>query len=472
LSVAANRRVKKPAPELAPAPHSDARDDGGQTRVTASAAPSILRSKIGGTPKMRTVTRREFAVGAIAAGAAAHVPSAMARPVRARAGASSLDETLRGGIERRGIPAVAAMVARKDDVLYQGAFGTRDRDSGAAVNPDSMFAIASMTKAITSAAALQLLEQGRLSLSEPVARHLPELAQVPVLEGFDTAGRPKLRTAHKPITFHHLLTHTSGFCYDSWSAEMVRWEAAVHEVIPPTVVAPQVPLMFEPGARWQYGYSVDWVGKLIEKVSGTTLEEYFQRNLLRPLGMVDTTFIFPAAKFDRLVGNYRRQDDGSLKPDARAVPARPAAFNGGGGLYSTCADYVRFMQMVMRSGRAESGAQILRPATVRQMSTNQIGDLIAGRLKSQRLAVTRDVDLHPGAADRWGLGFLINEKPYPDGRSAGSLAWAGVFNTFYWIDPRKDLCAVIMMQFLPFVDEQAVGLLRDFERTVYASFAR
>jgi methyl acetate hydrolase len=419
---------------------------------------------------MRTVTRREFAAGALAASTSAPVLSVMAQSVAA--GASSLDETLHGGIDRRGIPAVAAMVARKDRVLYQAAFGIRDRESRAAVKPDSMFAIASMTKAITSTAALQLVEQGRMSLTEPVGRHLPELAHVQVLEGFDASGKPTLRAPRTPITLHHLLTHTSGFCYDSWSAEMVRWEAAVGETLPPSVVAPRVPLMFDPGSRWQYGYSLDWVGKLVEAVSGMTLEQYFQRSILRPLGMVDTTFVFPAEKFDRLVSNYRRQDDGTLKADARAVPPRPAAFNGGGGLYSTCADYVRFMQMVLRNGQTHSGERVLRPATVRQMSTNQIGNLVAGRLKTQRLAVTRDVDLHPGAADRWGLGFLINEKPYPDGRSAGSLAWAGVFNTFYWIDPRKDLCAVIMMQFLPFVDEQAVGLLRDFERAVYASFTR
>lgn len=419
---------------------------------------------------MRTVSRREFAAGALALGAGARIASVVAQP--ARSGSSNLDETLHDGIQHRGIPAVAAMVARKDRVLYQAAFGTRDRDSGVPAKPDSMFAIASMTKAITSTAALQLVEREQLSLSEPVGRHLPELAHVPVLEGFDASGKPKLRAARTPITLHHLLTHTSGFCYDSWSAEMVRWEAAVHAVLPPAVVAPRVPLMFDPGTRWQYGYSVDWVGKLVEKTSAMSLEEYFQRNILHPLGMEDTTFIFPAAKFDRLVGNYRRQDDGTLKPDPRAVPARPAEFNGGGGLYSTCADYVRYMQMILRNGRTESGAPILRPATVRQMSTNQIDNLVAGRLKTQRPAVTRDVNLHPGAADRWGLGFLINEQPYPDGRSAGSLAWAGVFNTFYWIDPRKDICAVIMMQFLPFVDEQAVGLLNDFERAVYASFAR
>jgi methyl acetate hydrolase len=383
-----------------------------------------------------------------------------------------IDATLSEGIAHRKIPAVTAMVARKGKILHRCAFGTRDAQSGVAVTTDSIFAIASMTKAITSAAALQLVERDKLSLTEPASRHLPELGSVQVLERFDDSGKPKLRAPKTPITLRHLLTHTSGFCYDAWSAEMVKWEAAAGQSTSVASVAPDVPLMFDPGARWQYGYSVDWVGKLVEAASGLTLEEYFQRNILRPLSMVDTTFIFPEGKFDRLVSGYGRQEDGTLKPDPRALPPRPVAFNGGGGLYSTTDDYVKFMQMILRRGTGADGQQILRPETVAQMTRNQIGQLTAGRLKSQRPALSGDVDLHPGASDRWGLGFLINEVAYPGGRSANSLAWAGVFNTFYWIDPRQDLCAVIMMQYLPFVDPQAVALLGDFEHAVYATFSK
>ena len=413
---------------------------------------------------MRTVTRREFAVGALALGGVA----SRFRIARAAApGARAIDEVLRGGIQRRGIPAVTAMVAGSSGTLYEGAFGTRDAESHQPVRSDSIFAIASMTKAITSTAALQLVEQGKLSLTEPASRILPQLGKVQVLDGFDASGKPRLRAPRTPVTLQHLLTHTSGFCYEVWSDQMTRWEAATGKTIPPTAVAPDVPLMFDPGARWQYGNSVDWAGKLVEAASGLTLEEYFQRYILRPLGMVDTTFVFPAAKFDRLVTGYARQDDGTLKPNPRAIPEKPAEFNGGGGLYSTTADYVRFMQMILRHGSGPRGEPILKPETMARMCSNQIGQLTAGRLKTQRPAVSRDVNLHPGASDRWGLGFLINTTPYAGGRSAGSLAWAGVFNTFYWIDPARQLCAVIMMQFLPFVDEQAVAMLGDFERAVY-----
>jgi methyl acetate hydrolase len=422
------------------------------------------------------ISRREFALGALAMSGVAGAHPAAAQPENSQPRAKSsspttaaIDQVLTGGMARLGIPAVTAMVGSSDRLLYQGAFGTRDSESRVPVKVDSMFAIASMTKAITATAALQLVEQGKVTLTEPVSRHLPQLATIQVLAGFDASGKPELRPPATPVTLKHLLTHTSGFCYDTWSNQMVEWEKATGRSFTPATVAPDVPLMFDPGARWQYGYSMDWAGKLIEAVSGLTLEEYFQRNILQPLSMPDTTFVFPAGKFDRLVTGYARDPGGALKPNPRAMPQPPAAFNGGGGLYSTAGDYVSFMQMILRRGRAASGARVLRPETVAAMSTNQIGRLTAGRLKTQRPQLSADVDLHHGAADRWGLGFLINEVAYPRGRSAGSLAWAGVFNTYYWIDPKRDLCAVIMMQYLPFADPKGVALLGEFERSVYST---
>ena len=179
-----------------------------------------------------------------------------------------------------------------------------------------------MTKAITSVAAMQLVERGKLKLDEPVARHLPELAKLDVIDGFLPSGKPVLRPAVKPITLRHLLTHTSGFAYPTWSEEMFKYTQATAP-LPPGVVAPLVPLVFEPGTRWQYGYSADWTGRLVETVSGLNLEQYFQRNILQPLGMNDTTFIFPADKFDRLVSQSRRQNGGPLQEVPRAVPRSP-----------------------------------------------------------------------------------------------------------------------------------------------------
>ncbi|HEY6341353.1 MAG TPA: serine hydrolase domain-containing protein [Bryobacteraceae bacterium] len=405
---------------------------------------------------MSQITRRQFSTGLVAAAAA---------PARRLFAAADLNATLRDGIARRKIPCVTAMVARPDSIVYTGAFGTRDAESGIQVTPDSIFAIASMTKTIASTAAMQLVERGKVRLEEPAANHLPELAKLEVLEGFDASGNPKLRPARKPVMLKHLLTHTSGFAYDTWDENMRKYNALLP--VPPGTVAPLTPLIFEPGTRWQYGTGLDWTGKLVEAVSGQTLEAYFQTNILEPLGMKDTKFSVPGEKFDRMVSVYQRQPDGSLKQNPRRLPAPPKAFNGGGGLYSTVGDYVRFMQMILRKGRGPGNDRILQEKTVEMMSSNQTGHLAAGRLKTALPARSADVDFHPGFDDRYTYGFLLNPVAYKEGRAAGSLAWAGIDNTFYWIDPSRQICATIMMQFLPFVDPQAVDLLRDFERAVY-----
>jgi len=383
-------------------------------------------------------------------------------------GAGSIGDTLREGLERRKIPAATAMVATADKTIYTGAFGKRDSSGRVPVKPDAIFRIASMTKAITTTAAMQLVEQGKLSLEKPAAEHLPELGKLEVLDGFDQAGKPILRPARTPVTLHHLMTHTSGFVYPNWDPMLAKYNQVMHIANAPGAVAPLTPLRFEPGTRWQYGTGIDWTGKLVEKVSGLTLEQYFQQNILGPLGMKDTSFLMPEEKFDRMVSSYRRQKDGSLKEDPRTLPPAPKAFNGGGGLYSTAGDYVRFMQMILHKGRGPSG-QILAPKTVEMMSANQIGNVNVAKLTSTDHSVSEDVDMHPGAADKYTFGFLLNQTAYPGGRSAGSLAWAGVENTFYWIDPQRQVCAVIMMQFFPFVDKDAVSMLGDFERTVYAN---
>jgi methyl acetate hydrolase len=411
---------------------------------------------------MPQMNRRVFLRAGGAAAAAMHSNGLFA----AAGGSAAVDETLRSGIARRKIPAVVGMVASENKTLYSGAFGKRD-SSGVPVGADSIFQIASMTKAITTVAALQLVEQGKVELAEPVARILPQLADLEVLDGFDDLGKPRLRPARTPITLRHLLTHTSGFCYDTWDGEMFRFTSTRSG----GVVAKPGPLMFEPGSRWQYGQGVDWAGRLVEAISGITLESYFQEKILRPLGMEDTSYILPAAKFDRLVSLHQREANGELQQNERKQPAEPKAFNGGGGLFSTAGDYVRFMQMILNHGAGPKNVRILQSKTVDSAMSNQIGALTAGKMKSFRPDTSSDVDIQPGHTEKWSLGFLMNTTAYPGGRSAGSLAWAGLFNTFYWIDPKRRLCAVILMQFLPFVDKEAVGMLNDFEQSVYRNLS-
>lgn len=407
---------------------------------------------------MAKISRREF--GGILA--------ALSTQSRRACATTKLDEAFGSAVAQRKIPAAVGMAATGNKILYSGAFGTRD-SSGPAVTTGSIFQIASMTKAITTVAALQLVEQGKVQLDEPVSKYLPKLAKLDVLDGFDKqSGKPILRPAKIPVTLKHLLTHTSGFCYDTWDGDMFRYASQSGSPAPAGTVPP---LMFEPGTRWQYGMGVDWAGRLVEAVSGMTLEEYFQAKILKPLDMQDTSYILPASKFDRLVSRYQRQPDGTMKEAPRTQPAPPKEFNGGGGLFSTVGDYTQFMQMILGKGRGVNKAQILQAKTVESMEVNQIGDSTAGKMKSYRATASSDVDIQPGATEKWGLGFLINTTAYAGGRSAGSLAWAGLFNTFYWIDPKRSMCGVLMMQFLPFVDREAVGLLGDFERAVYSSVA-
>ncbi len=393
------------------------------------------------------ITRRTFTAGA-AFGAS--------RPSLARV---SIDAVLRAAVSRRGIPCATAVVADSRRVLYQGAFGTRDSASGTPAKPDSIFAIASMTKAITSTAAMQLVERKLGDLDEPAERHLPELRGRQVLDGFGGDGRARLRPPSTPVTLRHLLTHTSGLCYALWDQRMVQWQSS-----PGVTPSSPAPLMFDPGARWQYGQGIYLAGRLVEAVSGLSLEDYFRKHILDPLGMRDTGFVLPPEKFERLVTGYRRQANGTLIPNERKQPEPPRSFNGGGGLYSTAPDYARFLQAMLRRGEGLVSRETFRP-----MSANQIGALRAGVLQTTAPATSSDVDIHPGESDGHTLAFVVNPKPHRGGRSAGSLAWAGISNTFYWIDPARNRCAVLMMQFLPFVDREAVGLLGDFERAVYSS---
>jgi CubicO group peptidase (beta-lactamase class C family) len=336
---------------------------------------------------------------------------------------------------------------------------------------DSVFWIASMTKALTATAAMQLIEQGKLELEQSPGHVLPELAAPQVLEGFDAAGAPRLRPAKRPVTLRHLLTHTAGFSYDIWNANIGKYMeyAGVPGVISCQNAALQTPLVFDPGEAWEYGINIDWVGKVVEAVSGTSLEVYLRDHIFTPLGMRDTGFKLRADQRTRLVGMHARTPTG-LQPIAFEMPQEPEFFMGGGGLYSTAADYVAFMQMILHGGRY-NGAQVLKPETVALMSRNHIGELCVGTLKTVHPDLSNDANLFPGMVQKWGLSFLINTAPSPNGRSAGSLAWAGLGNTYFWIDPTRRVCGIILTQILPFADAKVLDLFAQLERGVYAALA-
>jgi CubicO group peptidase (beta-lactamase class C family) len=381
-------------------------------------------------------------------------------------GATSIDSAFRESVQRLKIPAAVAIATDSSRDIYSGAVGNRDSQSSVPVNGDSIFQIASMTKAITSVSALQLVEKGEVTLDEPVQKYLPKLANPQVLDGFSPSGDPILRPAKTAITLRHLLTHTSGISYPTWHANMNRYAQKAN--LGPTSIAPVVPLMFDPGTNWQYGYGIDWVGRLVETISGLTLQQYFRQHILDPLNMKDTDFGVPPTKFDRMVAVYNRTPDGKFTAAPRTQPAAPTDFNGGGGLSSTANDYAKFTRMLLRKGKGEGTAQILKPATVEMLFKNQIGNIRAGYMKTVQPTLTADVDTHPGGVDHWGLIGLYHGSGTKGIRSEGSTGWAGIYNTYFWVDPKKNIAGIVMMQYLPFFDDAAIGLLTDFERAVYA----
>ena len=409
----------------------------------------------------REALRRTAAVAAASLSPGARFAGAAA-PLRALSRSGEIDAILQAGVDAGEAPGVVAMVATESSVVYQGAFGARAVGAAAKMSEDTVFRIASMIKLLTSVAAMQLVERGKLSLHEPAARIDPTLGSPQVLTGFDAKGVPQLRPARREITLHDLLTHTSGFSYPLWDQNMHRYLEAAHS----HPGLPHTPLMFDPQTRWAYGGSLDRVGRLIEIAGGKPLDLYFREQITGPLGMSDTGFSITAAQRAREAGLHVRQADATLVAKPPEKPVVRKVFSGGGGIYSTAPDYLTLLQALLNGGSL-AGNGILRPETVAAMSTNQIGDLEAGILKTTNPNLSNDVDFFPGNRLRWGYGHMINLDPVPDGRKAGSLTWAGLFNTYYWIDPAARLAGVIMMQILPFADTKALDLYRKFERGVY-----
>ena len=380
----------------------------------------------------------------------------------------SVETMFSEAVDAKTMPGIVAMAATDQGVLYEGAFGRRELGKDAAMSLDTVVWIASMTKAITATGAMQLVERGKLALDSPASQVAPGLAKAQVLEGFDDAGRPRLRAPRRPITLRHLLTHTAGYAYEIWSPEIARYQAATNTPGITTCLnaALTTPLLFDPGDRWEYGINMDWAGKMVEAASGQRLDAYLQQNVLGPLGMNDTSFKLSPAQRARLATVHQRDPTSGLAPIEFGLPEEPEFHMGGGGLYGTAGDYLAFTQMIMHGGRF-NGAQVLRRETVDQMAQNHIGPLEIGAMKSAIQPLSNDVELFPGISKKWGLSFLINTAPLPTGRAAGSLAWAGLANTYFWIDRTKRVCGVFLSQVLPFWDHTAIDLLGKFETEVY-----
>jgi methyl acetate hydrolase len=387
----------------------------------------------------------------------------------APAAISQIDAVLRAATSTGEIPGVVALAATDRGILYEGIFGKRRLGAGTAMTRDTVFRVASMVKLITSVAALQLVEQDKLSLDAPLPAIDPAIGAPQVLDGFDRKAWPQLRPAQRPITLRQLLTHTSGFAYRLWDAKALHYAKSL-ELLPKAQrqLAPPTPLMFDPGTQWQYGTSINWVGRIVEAISGEPLDVYFRNHILDPLGMSDTAFVLKPPQRAREASAHRRGPNGILTAEPTEQNSPRQTFSGGGGIYSTAPDYLTLIRALLAGG-ALDGARILRPETVALMGQNQIGDIDVGVLKTAVPALSNDVDLCPGVTRKWGFGHMINMQAVAGGRSAGSLTWGGLLNTYYWIDPGRKIAAVFMTQILPFADGPALRLYRQFEHGVYAA---
>ncbi len=387
--------------------------------------------------------------------------------------ASPIDRILDEAIANNTAPGVVALAADEKGVFYDGARGHTGPDTAAPVAVDSVFRIASMTKAITSAAAVKLVEQGKLGLDQPMAEIAPELGQAVILLGFDDDGKPRTRKPTRAITLRHLLTHTSGFSYDLFNKDVARYME--HEGLPSIATclnaSLRAPLLFEPGERWEYGIGIDWAGKIVEAVSGRKLERFLQDEFFGPLGMKDTSFLLRDDMKRRLVATTMRQPDGKIARIDMEFPQDADFHMGGGGLFSTGPDYLRFTRMLLGGG-ALDGVRVLAAETVKKMGENAIGDIAVPPLASDNPAMAVPYEFWPGQIKRWGLAYMLNTEDVAGGRGAGSWTWAGVHNTFYWVDPKRRRTAVLMMQLLPANDPKVIDTLEKFERAVYATSPR
>jgi CubicO group peptidase (beta-lactamase class C family) len=394
--------------------------------------------------------------------ASATLSSSAQSGIPAQSARAAVDAVLADAVARKEIPGVVAIAADRSGVIYHGAFGVADLPSRRPLQRDSIFRIASMTKPVTSVAVMQLVEAGRLGLDDPASTYLPELADVKVFERFDgRTGAYTVRPAKKAVTVRHLLTHTGGFGYNFTSPVVRDFQPRDGEQFPAG------PLLFEPGERWLYGSNSTWAGRLVEVLSRQPLEAYFRERIFAPLGMQETFYNVPEDKRARVVTVHRRNADGTFSVEPMQPPFTITRPIGDGGLSSTAADYIRFLQMLLGGG-ALGGGRVLSRETVALMGQNHIGGLGVPALKSAMPDRSADwTRLVADGRDKWGLGFLITATGRPGLRSAGSLSWGGINNTYFWIDPARGVAGVILMQFLPFADPRALAVYDAFERAVY-----
>nr|WP_314673749.1 serine hydrolase domain-containing protein [uncultured Rhodococcus sp.] len=367
------------------------------------------------------------------------------------------------------VPGVVAMITDREGNIYEGAAGERTLGHGVPMTLDTTFALFSTTKAITGTAVLQCVEEGLLDLDAPAATYVPDIGELKVLDGFDAGGDPVLREPKRDITTRMLLLHTAGFGYDFFNESYNRLsqEHGQPSVITCSKAALTTPLLFDPGEKWEYGTNIDWAGQVVESIRGQRLGDVMRERIFEPLEMTDTAFTMSPSMKDRLAPIHQRESDGSLTPlIGFELPAEPEVHMGGHGLHGTVGDYMKFIRMWLNDGAGTSG-RVLSPETVAAAVRNGLEGQHVGLLPGVLPTLSNDAEFFPGVAKGWAYSFMTNEEVAPTGRPAGSLAWAGLANLYYWIDRQTGVGGFWATQILPFADAGSINGYLEFETAVY-----
>jgi len=378
-----------------------------------------------------------------------------------------LDQVLEQSVTRAGgIPGVIAAVTDENGIIYEGAAGVRTLGEEAPMTTDTVTALFSTSKALTGTALMQLVEEGKVKLTDPVKEYVPEIADINVLEGFSDSGEAILRPAKTDITIEMLMLHTAGFGYDFFNEEDKLYREAnnIPSILTSTKESIRTALLFEPGTRWNYGTNIDWVGLVVESVRGKSLEDTFQEYLFQPLGMNNTSFFLNEEMASRRASIHIRQSNGQLVANKEMILPQPPEFQmGGGGLYGEVGDYMKFIRMILNDG-----GDLLSADTVEKMSSNGLGELKSGGWKSSDPVSTNTGEFFPGIEKSWAYTFQRNEEKLPTGRPAGQLMWAGLANSYYWIDRENKIGGFFASQILPFHDIASYLGYLEFESSVYS----
>ena len=367
------------------------------------------------------------------------------------------------------VPGVVAMITDREGNIYEGAAGERTLGSDVPMTLDTTFALFSTTKAITGTAVLQCVEEGLLDLDAPAATYVPDIGELKVLDGFDAGGNPVLREPKRDITTRMLLLHTAGFGYDFFNESYNRLsqEHGQPSVITCSKAALTTPLLFDPGEKWEYGTNIDWAGQVVESIRGQRLGDVMRQRIFEPLEMADTAFTMSPSMKDRLAPIHQRESDGSLTPlIGFELPAEPEVHMGGHGLHGTVGDYMKFIRMWLNDGVGTSG-RVLSSETVAAAVQNGLEGQHVGLLPGVLPTLSNDAEFFPGVPKGWAYSFMTNEEVAPTGRPAGSLAWAGLANLYYWIDRQTGVGGFWATQILPFADAGSINGYLEFETAVY-----